>query len=417
MKKLLFTAAYSKSSIYIWRPALRLIAILRFKIARFFPVPRKLKSKINLKPRHYLQLSEVLFITIFWLCCGAFLALYRCVSYDAKSGDYIFAVPQNLLFLDFLLVNLIGPAIGGLIGSSVLIFLLNDRMRRKSFGHYILVSNLFYFTFIFTLNTIVSYFFYYREEIAATDNKFFGAIQYLVLDLYAIRNVVTWMIITQFTLFGWRIYQKYGAGAMFGLIKGEYFRPKEVERVFMFLDLTDSTTIAENLGHIRYFDFLRDFFVDITDPVLNSQGEIYQYVGDEVVISWPTNKAVFKEDPHCIACFFRIEEALHQREYTYINNYGIVPGFKASVHMGNVVAGEIGVTKREIVYSGDILNTCARMLELCKVYNQRLIISREVIDMVKESKLGQYQLFPLGEMPLRGKTVAVELYGVRLAED
>lgn len=229
---------------------------------------------MRVKRKFYLQLSEVLVITAFWLFCGAFLAFYKSVTYDTVSGEYIFFVPQNLSLFDFLLANLIGPAIGGLVGGGVLIFLLNGRMRRKSFGHYILISNLFYFTFIFCLNTGVSYFFYYKDEIAAAENTFSAAIHYLVFDLYAIRNIVTWMAITQFTLFGWRIYQKYGAGTMFGLINGKYFRPREVERVFMFLDLTDSTTIAEDLGHRRYFDLLRDFFVDITDPILNSRGEI-----------------------------------------------------------------------------------------------------------------------------------------------
>lgn len=108
---------------------------------------------MRVKRKFYLQLSEVLVITAFWLFCGAFLAFYKSVTYDTVSGEYIFFVLQNLSLFDFLLVNLIGPAIGGLVGGGVLIFLLNGRMRRKSFGHYILISNLFYFTFIFCLNT------------------------------------------------------------------------------------------------------------------------------------------------------------------------------------------------------------------------------------------------------------------------
>ncbi|MGR3301112.1 MAG: hypothetical protein ACUZ8I_01275 [Candidatus Scalindua sp.] len=52
----------------------------------------------------------------------------------------------------------------------------------------------------------------------------------------------------------------------------------------MFLDLKSSTTIAEEIGHRRYFEFISDFIADVTTPILNNHGEIYQYVGDEIVI-------------------------------------------------------------------------------------------------------------------------------------
>jgi adenylate cyclase len=54
----------------------------------------------------------------------------------------------------------------------------------------------------------------------------------------------------------------------------------------MFVDLLSSTTIAEALGNEKYHNLLHDFYADITNPIIYNKGEIYQYVGDEVIVSW-----------------------------------------------------------------------------------------------------------------------------------
>lgn len=363
---------------------------------------------MHLRPKIRLQLTQVLFITLFWVLCGFFLALYKCVTYDTLSGHFIFSVPQGLPLGSFLAINLIGPFLGGLIGGSLLIMVLNESLRKKSYTYYLGVNIVVFFVFIFVLNTVVSYFFYYREAILSNDHSFQQAVRLLLLDPYAIRNIVTWMVIALITLQGLKIYEKYGPGTLLSMFLGRYHRPHEVERIFMFIDLSDSTTIAEELGHVRFFSLLHDFYIDITDPILNSRGEIYQYVGDEVIISWPLPKAI----PYCVDCFFSIKEAIYKRESYYKKRYGVLPEFKSAVHKGSVVVGEIGVIKREIVYSGDILNTTARMMEQCKVQNQLLIISREVLDFMTDKFMAGYTLSPLGNMSLRGKKHMVELYGV-----
>ena len=89
--------------------------------------------------------------------------------------------------------------------------------------------------------------------------------------------------ITQLLL---QVNSKFGQGAFWNIIRGKYNTPKEEKRIFMFLDLNSSTAIAEQLGDETYHAFLKDFFADITDPILENEGEIYQYVGDEVVVAW-----------------------------------------------------------------------------------------------------------------------------------
>jgi len=236
----------------------------------------------------------------------------------------------------------------------------------------------------------------------------------LILDPYSIRNLITWMVIVFFTLHGLKIYEKFGPGTLFSMFLGKYHRPHQVDRVFMFLDLTSSTAIAEKLGHFRFFALIRDFYNDITDAILNSQGHIYQYVGDEIVISWPPKEAV-SYYPNCITCFFRIEDAILKNELYYLKEYGLVPGFKAAIHKGNVIVGEIGIIKTAIVFSGDILNTTARIMGKCRKHNQKLIISQDIVDMATEANNLDFNLVPLGKMSLRGKEHPLELFGVKRA--
>lgn len=45
---------------------------------------------------------------------------------------------------------------------------------------------------------------------------------------------------------------------MLNLLLGRYHRPVAEERIFMFLDLNDSTAIAAALGPFRFNDFKND---------------------------------------------------------------------------------------------------------------------------------------------------------------
>ena len=60
----------------------------------------------------------------------------------------------------------------------------------------------------------------------------------------------------------------------------------------MFLDLKSSTTHAEQLGHIKYSQLIQDCFYELTEVVTRREAQIYQYVGDEIVLTWPYEKGI-----------------------------------------------------------------------------------------------------------------------------
>ena len=73
----------------------------------------------------------------------------------------------------------------------------------------------------------------------------------------------------------------------------------------MFLDMKSSTTIAESLGHVKYFEMLKEYYSDLSDPIIKYSGEIYQYVGDEIVVSWKLKNGL--QNNNCIQCFFAMK--------------------------------------------------------------------------------------------------------------
>ena len=204
------------------------------------------------------------------------------------------------------------------------------------------------------------------------------------------------------TLIGRRILGK--------LFIGMYRNPIEVDRVFMFLDIKSSTTIAEQIGHIKFLSLVNDFFYDIVEPVRQTRGEIYKYVGDEAIITWKTKDAI--KESNCIQCFFLIQEVIEKRRDYYLKKYGLVPEFKAGLHGGLSVTGELGYTKREIAYMGDVLNTTARIEEECKTYNEPILISEDLLTQL--SHQNDYNFTEVGKSKLRGKELEMSLYKIQV---
>ena len=91
----------------------------------------------------------------------------------------------------------------------------------------------------------------------------------------------------------------------------------------MFLDLKSSTQIAEKLGHKKYFSLLNDFFHEISDSVLSTRAEIYQYVGDEVIFSWKVKDGILEQN--CVNIFFKIKTSLLEHYDDYLQKYALLP--------------------------------------------------------------------------------------------
>src|SRR5688572_6403514 len=77
--------------------------------------------------------------------------------------------------------------------------------------------------------------------------------------------VVYYFFMTLLISFINQVNKKYGPGVLVPLLFGKYRNPVEEERIFMFMDLKSSTSIAEKLGHLKYSACIRDCFFDINE--------------------------------------------------------------------------------------------------------------------------------------------------------
>lgn len=189
---------------------------------------------------------------------------------------------------------------------------------------------------------------------------------------------------------------------------GRYHRPVQENRIFMFVDVKSSTSMAEDLGDILYSKLLQDLFSDFTDAILASRAEIYQYAGDEIILTWKT--ATGLKDGRCMYAFYLLKQCVRKREDYYLKTYGRIPQFKAGMHTGTAVTTWVGKVKKEIVYHGDLLNTTSRIQCKCNELNHDFVISEAMKEVLPEN-------IPItcrqqGEIHLRGKAMPMKLYTV-----
>jgi adenylate cyclase len=202
--------------------------------------------------------------------------------------------------------------------------------------------------------------------------------------------------------------KKFGPGILLHYLTGKYFNPIEENRIFMFIDLKSSTSIAEKLSHVLYSKLIQNCFSELTDPVLDYKGQIYQYVGDEVVITWEKKNGL--EKANCVNFYFDFIARLERKKEYFLDSYGVFPEFKAGISLGFVTTAEVGELKTEIAYHGDVLNTASRIQGCCNEFNKQFLASETLIRELKENK--HFEIHPVGEVKLRGKEKISKIYSI-----
>lgn len=298
----------------------------------------------------------------------------------------------------------------GLIVGIIEVLYLKKLFANKSFVQKILFKTLIYILINYIFTTI---FFPVGTSLelqtSILDLHVWNRFLIFITSFTYLSIVIYTALILIISLFYAEISENIGHAVLKNFFTGKYHKPIEEERLFMFLDMNSSTTIAESLGHIRYFEFLCEYFADISESVIQYAGEIYQYVGDELVVSWQLKNGLTNNN--CIQCYYSMNKSLINQTEKYIKKYGFVPTFKAGFHFGKVTVGEIGVIKKDIIFTGDVLNATARIQSLCKDYEVDMIISG---DLIKKLNLeSEIRIKSLGMNKLRGRKENMILYTIQ----
>jgi adenylate cyclase len=197
-----------------------------------------------------------------------------------------------------------------------------------------------------------------------------------------------------------------GPGVLFAFAAGRYHNPRIEERALLFIDMRASTAIAERLGELRYLNLLNRFVADVSFAVAEAGGEIHKYVGDEVIATW--RLAPGANDPACVRAVFAALDRLAAQGPAYSREFGVVPDFRAGLHSGPVAVGELGSLRKEIALIGDTMNTAARIQEACRVTDNRVLASADLLEHLAAlpPRVARRRL---GELPIRGKERPLEL--------
>jgi adenylate cyclase len=359
----------------------------------------------QLSPIQKRNFGKILSIGMLWFVFGLiYIFLERGILGNLK---YYPSTGNPYQFTSSIFTTSSGSLLMGLIVGAIEVLYLNKKFSKTAIGVKILLKTIIY---LFTLCTLLIAVTFLGNSFLMGISPIDAAVYETVARFYvsfAFWSVVIYMgTILIVGLFLFEVSDNLGQGVLKNFLLGKYHKPREEERIFMFLDMKASTTIAEKLGHVRYFELLNSYYADMTKTILQTSGEIYKYVGDEIIISWNLKPGL--KNNNCLHCFFFLKRVFEKLSEKYIDEFGLKPEFKAGIHFGRVTTGELGVLKKEIAFNGDVLNTTARIQSLCNNYGVDNLISGNLIERLNlDSK---FQTKEIGECELRGRDAKVKLY-------
>ena len=296
-----------------------------------------------------------------------------------------------------------GLTVGGALATLDLFYVQGPRgawLRRLSFGRTVLLRACLFTAAIvacFALNRLM---FGLLHGFERSGLDYFG----LPLLRDTMLAFVIFLVISEFL----QMRRVIGGRTLNSLLLGRYHQPVREERVFMLVDIKGSTALAERFGDQQAHAFITSVFFDIDQPILEYGGEVYNYVGDELIASWPLSEGV--DDARCVRCVLAIQDTLARRADDYRRTFGSMPAVRVVLHAGPVVAGECGDAKLAIVYLGDTLNTAARIEETAKALGRDCLISDALLAQLDLPP--SLSVEPLGSIQVRGRQQPITLHAL-----
>jgi adenylate cyclase len=257
------------------------------------------------------------------------------------------------------LIPFINAFLIGLLGGAFVAFceleLFQGRMIFRSFLSRVFLKSFVYFlAFVIAIPVIIlmSESIYYGKGVREHFNSeifqdFIFKDDFGIILIYALAFICIVIFVREMTL-------KLGQGVLWNYLTGKYHEPKLEKRIFMFIDLYSSTQAAEQMDGLTFHAYIDDFIKDVTDSILAFGGIIYRYVGDQIDITWHVSAG--SKNVNCVRAYLAAQNAIYRKREKYLKKYGFIPRFITSMHCGEVVIGQLGDVKSQIVYLGDTIH-------------------------------------------------------------
>jgi adenylate cyclase len=342
------------------------------------------------------RLKTILFVAIFWTLIDTLVVLTLNHLPDNNNNVKSILLREGILFLMSLIMGYL------------LVVSLKKLFRNFHLWAAFLIKSLILLAAAFIMQLLL----YAANSVTIWDlpissafHSFYGA----MFNVYwLLQKISYWLILFLITQLIIEINEKYSPGVFIDILFGKYVTPKIEKRIVMFIDLKNSTSIGEKLENKQYFKFIREFIYQVSDALIQYGGRIYQYVGDEIVVSWLYNN---KNTRNCMRALIQAHKNLQKNSDRFRRYDGIVPEYRVGIHIGDVTVGEIGIIKKDLAMSGDTMNTTARIRSACTELNQKYIVSK---NFVEHAELKPWQVESLGQVELKGKENGIELFALKI---
>jgi len=360
-------------------------------------LPRRSAVKKN-------EVKLILVIAISWTIIDflIFIIRFATETYTPKYESTNAGAAKTILLRE------LNVFIFSLIIGYFLISVLRNFLRYTSPWLNLLIKTLLLVTVAIVMNFFIYFTYSLLIEQQPLSDAFTKFIENTFRRKWLLEKMPEWVLLFILTQLALEINNKYSQGVFFNIIVGKYLQPKEENRIIMFIDLKNSTPIAEKLGHKEYFKFIRDVIYCMAAGIAEYDGRVYQYVGDEIVAWWPATQANARK---CMYSIIEARKILNKNADVFRRGYDITPEYKVGIHAGNVTVGQVGITKKDLVMSGDTINTASRIRSACTDLNQKFVVSKEMIDLLG---MENWQSENLGIVDLKGKGQGIELFALRI---
>jgi adenylate cyclase len=222
---------------------------------------------------------------------------------------------------------------------------------------------------------------------------------------FVLPNVIAFSVIGIVVM---RVVHFIGIETLFHLMIGTYHRPVIEQKVLIFIDINDSTGLANKLGALKIKALVGKFLFDISKPITDYGGDIYLYKGDGLIAIWNWQDAV--RDDKLLTAIDAVFTAVRRERTRYMAQFGMVPTYRIGVHGGDVVVSEQGDTKRSIGIYGSTINIASRMEEAAKAYGVACAISGDVAQALSGST---ERLRQIGSEKIKGISTEIPIFEYR----
>jgi len=186
---------------------------------------------------------------------------------------------------------------------------------------------------------------------------------------------------------------------------------KRREMSVLFSDIRGFTTVTERGNPEELVAQLNEYFSRMVEIVFRHHGTVDKFVGDMVMALFGAPVDDTGHAEHAVAAAVDMVKQLGElnRKWTAEGKPALDIG--VGVNTGEMIAGNIGSSSiMSYTVIGDNVNLGSRLESLNKQYGTRIIIS----DATKSRLTGHYDVRPLGEVVVKGKTKSIVIHEIRV---